>query len=151
MINNHNPFEDDWRECLGVHYMHVVREVANGMSPQHNADTLRSVLIKAGFSDSELEELFIRATMRADDLPPEYLPALPSEPRKIFTGVDLPPDGAPPDAPPVDPVAALKEGEATLSEAAAQIESALVESEQPTRPETPPVDPDPEPTQLSLF
>jgi hypothetical protein len=151
MINDDNPFEDDWRECLGVHYMHVVREVANGISPQHNADTLRGVLIKAGFSESALDELFIRATMRADDLPPDYLPELPSEPRNIFTGVDLPPDDSPPAAPPDDPVAALEEGEATLPEAAAQIESVLVESEQPTRAEPPPIDPDPEPQQLSLF
>ena len=151
MINDHNPFENDWRECLGIHYMHVVREVANGISPQHNADTLRGVLIKAGCSDSELDELFIRATMHADHLPPDYLPELPSAAATVYAGVELPPDDSAPDAPPADPVAALEEGEATLPEAAAQIETALVESEQPTRPETPPVDPDPAPTQLSLF
>jgi 16S rRNA C967 or C1407 C5-methylase (RsmB/RsmF family) len=146
MSSDSNPFESDWRECLGVHYMHVVREVASGAAPQHNADTLRSVLLRAGFSDSELDDLYIRATMRADDLPPDYLPEPPSA-ASVHAGVDL----APKDAAPAEPAAALEEGEATLPEAAAQIAAALIESEQPTRLEAPPVDPDPKPKQLSLF
>jgi hypothetical protein len=146
MIDDSNPFESDWRECLGVHYMHVVREVASGAAPQHNADTLRGVLLQAGFSASELDDLYIRATMRADDLPPDYLPEPPSG-ASIHAGVDL----APKDAAPADPAAALEEGEATLPEITAQIETALVESEQATRLEAPPVDPDPKPKQLSLF
>lgn len=70
-LNDENPniFADDWRDCLAAHYMHVVRTEDHITRP-----TLTRILQDAGFEDAELNELSIRATMRAEDMPDGFVP-----------------------------------------------------------------------------
>ena len=77
-----NIFADEWRDCLRAHYMHVVRNNDHVTEP-----TLRVVMHDAGFSESELAELRVRATMHVDDVGADFVPdldvlnpAAPSEP-----------------------------------------------------------------------
>jgi hypothetical protein len=62
-------FADEWRECLRAHYMHVIRT--------HDRVTLPSltyVMYQAGFTEGELAELRVRATLRADQMPADFVP-----------------------------------------------------------------------------
>lgn len=62
-------FSDDWRDCLREQYQYVVR--------QQDRVTERSLLVvlhQVGFSDDELRQLKLAATMRADDLPDDFVP-----------------------------------------------------------------------------
>jgi hypothetical protein len=72
-----NIFADEWRDCLRAHYMHVIRTADHITEP-----TLRDVLKEAGFSESELAELRVRATMHVDDVGPDFVPDL-----RVFTAV----------------------------------------------------------------
>lgn len=62
-------FADEWRDCLREHYMYVIRERDEITRP-----TLTQVMLEAGFSESELAELRVRATMRADKMPEDFVP-----------------------------------------------------------------------------
>lgn len=64
-----NIFADDWRECLAAHYMHVIRTEDHVTRP-----TLTQILHDAGFNDGELNELQVRATIRAEDMPDGFVP-----------------------------------------------------------------------------
>jgi hypothetical protein len=64
-----NPFETEWRDCLRAHYLHVVK---SGDVPTEH--TLVSVMQQAGFSDADLVELRIRATIRQDDVDEDFVP-----------------------------------------------------------------------------
>lgn len=66
-----SPFADDWRDCLRAHYQHVLR--SQDSLTEH---TLIDVLQSVGFSDSELAEMKVLATLRADELPPDFVPDL---------------------------------------------------------------------------
>jgi hypothetical protein len=114
-------FADDWRACLREHYMHVVRTDDRVTLP-----SLTLVMHEVGFSDDDLAELRVLATMRADDMPADYVPPEVAAPR-VFAAV-APPDEieAEADAPPVE------------------------ESEPEPEPEPDADDPD-APQQLSLF
>lgn len=64
-------FEDEWRACLREQYKYVIR----------NGDhvTLRSlvpVLHEVGFTDDELAQLRIEATLRTEDVPDDFVPDL---------------------------------------------------------------------------
>lgn len=64
-----SPFSQDWRDCLKAHYTHVIR------AEDHRTEkTLRAVLHECGYSDADLNEWYLLATMRADDLPPSFAP-----------------------------------------------------------------------------
>jgi hypothetical protein len=65
-------FSDDWRECLREHYKYVVRN-----EDQTTLRTLVPVLQSEyiNFSEEELRQLYIEATMRADELPDGFLPS----------------------------------------------------------------------------
>jgi hypothetical protein len=62
-------FTDEWRKCLRAHYMDVVRR-----DDQRTLKTLVRVMHDTGFSDDELAELRVRATMRAEDMPEDFVP-----------------------------------------------------------------------------
>ncbi|MDX2138114.1 MAG: hypothetical protein SF123_08460 [Chloroflexota bacterium] len=64
-----NPFEAEWRDCLRAHYLHVVR---SGDTPTEQ--TLVHVMQQAGFSDADLVELRIRATIRTEDMEDGFVP-----------------------------------------------------------------------------
>ncbi len=66
-----NVFADEWRACLRAHYMHVVRSGDHVTEP-----TLRVVMHSAGFSDDELAELRVRATLHVDDVGTDFVPDL---------------------------------------------------------------------------
>lgn len=68
---NENIFADEWRDCLRAHYMHVVRNSDHVTEP-----TLRVVMHDAGFSESELAELRVRATMHVADVGADFVPDL---------------------------------------------------------------------------
>lgn len=77
MTDSSSVFGDAWRECLRAHYKHAVRN-----NDQVTLKTLKPVLQnKIGFSDSELRQLYVEATMRADEI--DFIPdfdALAEEP-----------------------------------------------------------------------
>jgi len=62
-------FADEWRECLRAHYMHVIRTRDKVTQP-----SLTVVMHQAGFDDSELAELRVRATMHMDDVGEDFVP-----------------------------------------------------------------------------
>jgi hypothetical protein len=60
--NAPRPFDEEWRACLRAHYLHVVREVADGGAPTVNGESLRRVLIeRAGFPPDEVDALYRQA------------------------------------------------------------------------------------------
>lgn len=64
-------FAEEWRRCLRVHYMHAVRN--------DDRVTLRSlvpVLESLGFTEDELKQLRLNATMHVDDVSPDFVPDL---------------------------------------------------------------------------
>lgn len=66
-----NIFADEWRDCLRAHYMYVVRTEDHVTLP-----TLTVVMHQAGFNDSELAELRVRATLRTEQVSDDFVPDL---------------------------------------------------------------------------
>ncbi len=64
-----SPFADDWRECLSTHYQYTIRN-----QDAVTERTLTDVMRRIGFSDQQLAELRVLATMRAEEMPPDYVP-----------------------------------------------------------------------------
>lgn len=64
-----SPFADDWRECLREHYKYVIRT-----DDKAALQTLPSVLHEAGFSDDDLRQIELEATMHVDDAPADFVP-----------------------------------------------------------------------------
>jgi hypothetical protein len=64
-------FADDWVECLEAHYMHVIR-----INDKVTEPSLSIVMHSAGFSDAQLAELRVRATMHMDDVDKDFVPDL---------------------------------------------------------------------------
>jgi hypothetical protein len=64
-------FGDDWRDCLREQYKYVVQQEDN-ITKQSLTDVLNSV----GFSERELTELGVEATMHVDDVPEDFTPDL---------------------------------------------------------------------------
>ena len=163
-----NIFELEWRECLEAHYMHVIRNRDKVTEP-----SLTVVMHQAGFIDSELAELRVRATMHVDDVGADFVPDLEAlaekeEPRIIAVAVPAVPEA--PSAPVATeivnepqaeiPAGALIEGNLTESQAEILTEELIEEIEDEAAeaeamaevpaPDIPDEDPD-APQQLSLF
>ncbi len=64
-------FSDEWRRCMRVHYQHVIRHNDTVTKP-----TLTEVLHMVGFTEAELNQLYIEATMRTEDNNPDFKPNL---------------------------------------------------------------------------
>jgi len=64
-------FSEDWRACLREQYKHVIRE-----NDQITLPSLTSVMQRVGFSDDELAQLRVEATMRADEVAEDFVPDL---------------------------------------------------------------------------
>lgn len=62
-------FADEWRDCLRSHFLHVVR-----VRDQVTEHTLVSVMHDAGFTDIELAELRVLATLRTEDVADDFVP-----------------------------------------------------------------------------
>lgn len=62
-------FSDEWRECLVSHYTHVLR------SDDHRTErSLRGVMLDVGFTEDDLNRLYIAATAHVDDVPDDFTP-----------------------------------------------------------------------------
>lgn len=123
-----NPFADEWRECLREHYKYIIRE-----QDRVTERSLLTVMHEVGFDDAELAELRVLATMRAEDMPEDYIP----EAIYQTMGVDLPSTADYPAEPQADDDLAYVQEAAVI---------APVESE-----EAAPEDEDDAPKQMSLF
>jgi hypothetical protein len=66
-----NVFANEWVECLEAHYMHVIRTKDKVTEP-----SLSIVMHSAGFTDKQLAELRVRATMHVDDAGEDFVPDL---------------------------------------------------------------------------
>lgn len=64
-----SPFRDDWLSCMRAHYVHVIRT-----NDTVTEKTLRGVLKSVGFSDSELTELYVEASMHVDQVGADFVP-----------------------------------------------------------------------------
>lgn len=62
-------FFEEWRRCLREHYMYVIRT-----QDRVTEKTLVNVLHRVGFSDDELRELYMQATMRSEDVVGDFVP-----------------------------------------------------------------------------
>lgn len=85
-------FSDEWRTCLREHFMYVIRN-----QDARTERSLITVMHETGFSDDELRELRIRATMHVDAMPEGYVPEMtfaesapPQTAPALFAGVDVP-------------------------------------------------------------
>lgn len=65
-------FQDEWRECMRAHYMDVCHR-----DDQRTLRSLLRVMVDIGFTDDELAEMRVRATMRADEMPADFVPEMP--------------------------------------------------------------------------
>ncbi|MBZ0277492.1 MAG: hypothetical protein K8I60_15205, partial [Anaerolineae bacterium] len=135
-----NIFADEWRECLRAHYMHVIRTQDRVTEP-----SLRVVMHEAGFNDSELAELRVRATMHVDDVGADFVPDMAvleavEEAGSSFPGVtvtpsvpdsvSVPPLIAPDEATPeeIEQPEAFVEGETEQPEALVEDEDDVLET-----------------------
>jgi hypothetical protein len=73
-----NVFREQWRECLREHYKHVVK---NDPNPR-NLVSVKKAFLQPNreqppiFTEDELHQLYIEATMRADEMPDDFVPEL---------------------------------------------------------------------------
>lgn len=68
---SHSIFFEEWRRCLQAHYRDVVRR--NDRITQR---TLKPVLERVGFTEADLQRLYIEATMHLDHVAPDFEPDL---------------------------------------------------------------------------
>ncbi len=62
-------FQKQWRECLREHYRDVVRR-----NDKVTLGTLQGVMAEVGFGEDELRELYVRASLRVEDMPDGFVP-----------------------------------------------------------------------------
>lgn len=65
-------FADDWRECLREQYKSVMRK-----DDRVAQSSLTEVMYGIGFTEDELAQLQIEATMRVEDMPDDFVPEMP--------------------------------------------------------------------------
>jgi hypothetical protein len=65
-------FSDDWRDCLREQYKSVVRN-----DDQVTLPSLTNVMYQVGFTEDELTQLRIQATMRTEDMADGFVPDMP--------------------------------------------------------------------------
>lgn len=76
-------FADDWRDCLREQYKSVVRQ-----QDARTETTLTQVLYEVGFTEDELRALKMEATLRAEDMPDDYVPE--DVLAQYYGGMDMP-------------------------------------------------------------
>ena len=69
MAKRESVFGNEWRRCLKEHYKYVVKK-----QDKRTETTLTPILQRFGFSETELKQLYIEATMRAEDMPDDFVP-----------------------------------------------------------------------------
>ncbi len=68
-MSRQSIFDDEWRACLREQYMYVIRT-----QDKVTERTLIEVMCQVGFGEDELAELRVQATMRAEDMPDDFVP-----------------------------------------------------------------------------
>ncbi|GEM_PF-1207187 len=79
---NDSPFTDEWRSCLREHY----KETAKA-DEKATLKTLSGIMTRVGFRESELQGLYVEATMRAEEMPDDFVPdiaGLPTPPAAVL-------------------------------------------------------------------
>jgi len=136
-------FADEWRACLRAHYMHVIRERDTATER-----TLVDVLRRIGFTEAELAELRVLATMHVDQVGADFSPDLEvlaaREPPVYPAAVLKPSETGEDDPSPLPP-----EVEAALHAAEPEPDDAGSAGDDPNDTDAPPAEPDFR--QLSLF
>ena len=79
-------FADDWRDTLREQYKYVIQQ-----GDKRTEATLIEVLHEVGFTENELAALRLEATMRAEDMPDDFVP---DEVKGMVAGVDVPAEAA---------------------------------------------------------
>jgi len=69
MAKRASVFADEWRRCLKEHYKYVIRN-----QDKDTEETLVPILEKFGFREDDFRALTIEATMRADEMPDDFVP-----------------------------------------------------------------------------
>lgn len=69
MAKRPSVFGDEWRRCLREHYKYVAKN-----QDKRTEASLTPILNRFGFTEAELKQLYIEATMRADEMPDDFLP-----------------------------------------------------------------------------
>ena len=69
MAKRESVFSDEWRRCLREHYKYVLRN-----QDKNTEQTLTPILERFGFREDELRRLAVEATMRADEMPDDFVP-----------------------------------------------------------------------------
>ena len=62
-------FADEWRQCLEEHYKYVVKN-----EDKATEETLVPYLHRFGFTEDDLRQLYVQSTMRADEMPDDFVP-----------------------------------------------------------------------------
>jgi hypothetical protein len=69
MAKRASVFSGEWRRCLKEHYKYVVKS-----QDKRTETTLTPILNRFGFTETELQQLYIEATMRAEEMPDDFMP-----------------------------------------------------------------------------
>lgn len=64
-------FSNAWRECLREQYKTVIRE-----DDRVTKRSLDTVMHQVGFTEDELKQLIVEATMHMDDVPDDFTPEI---------------------------------------------------------------------------
>jgi len=64
-------FADEWRRCLKEQYKYVIKS-----QDKLTEQSLITVMHEVGFSERELTQLRVEATMRADEMPDDFMPEM---------------------------------------------------------------------------
>lgn len=67
-----SPFSSQWRDCLAAHYIYMARN-----DTPETLSVLSDLMQSVGFRDSDLGGLYVKATMRMEDLPDGFVPNVP--------------------------------------------------------------------------
>lgn len=136
-------FANEWRACLRAHYMHVIRE-----RDTVTERTLVDVLRRVGFTEAELAELRVLATMHVDQVGADFAPdleALAAHKPPIYPAAALEPSDMAEDD--TDPLPL--EVEAALHAAEPEPDDPVSADDDRSDADPPPAEPDFR--QLSLF
>lgn len=133
-MGSENPFDEDWRDCLRAHFAHVVHT-----QDKVTERTLPGVMLEVGFSEAELKELYLRATMRVDDVDADFVPDLELLGREVEAAIN---DALQPET--------SRHQDDQAPTVPAENDAAVSEEDGEGEEDTPPFRPD-GPAQLSLF
>ncbi|MBL8117423.1 MAG: hypothetical protein J0L63_03895 [Anaerolineae bacterium] len=143
-----NVFEAEWRACLEAHYVYVVRNHDTVTEP-----SLTLVMKNAHFTDAELAELRVRATMHVDDVGADFVPDLDVLEAEVGHALEVMPEANEAGEPRIFAVGADVTAEADIAhedEAAASDDEDAAEADETDATADEHDDPD-RPQQLSLF